>query len=213
MALWFNVKDEMRYLSHRDTLRLLGRALARARIPVRYSQGFNPHMRMSLPLPRSVGMSSQAELLVVELQEPYSPERIYGALSDQLPTGISLRGVKAIAAHEAAHPVWARYQITLGGKVDRAAVDRRLVNFHRSNSWRVHRPGQGRHPAKDVDLKTSVTELHRQEDNLVCVIDVKGSPVARVEELLAALEINKAGQVKEIRRTEVGYSQELDGDD
>ena len=59
----------MRFLSHAETARVLQRACVRAAVPVRYSEGFNPHPRLSLPLPRPVGVESEDELLVVRLCE------------------------------------------------------------------------------------------------------------------------------------------------
>ena len=51
-------------------MRLFRRAVVRAGLPVSYSQGFNPHARISAPLPRPVGMASQAELVMVWMTEP-----------------------------------------------------------------------------------------------------------------------------------------------
>ncbi|MBN1844663.1 MAG: DUF2344 domain-containing protein, partial [Sedimentisphaerales bacterium] len=48
VALWFDVEGDLRFLSHRDTLRCWQRALTRATVPLRYSQGFNPHPRLVL---------------------------------------------------------------------------------------------------------------------------------------------------------------------
>ena len=104
MAIWYAVEGDTRFLSHRDTMRLWQRALTRAEAPVRFSQGFNPHMRLNLALPRSVGMASRAELLIMELTEAWSPEKLISALGGTLPAGISILEVRAIAAGVKAHP-------------------------------------------------------------------------------------------------------------
>ena len=64
-AFEFSVTGDLRFISHRDTVRVFQRALARAALPVAYSEGFNPHPRLSLPLPRAVGVASEAELMDV----------------------------------------------------------------------------------------------------------------------------------------------------
>ncbi len=66
-AIRFRIGGALRFLSHAETARLWQRACTRAALPVRYSQGFNPHPRMSLPLPRPVGVAADEELLVVKL--------------------------------------------------------------------------------------------------------------------------------------------------
>ena len=69
----FSVDGDIRFLGHRDMLRLFARAVVRSAfggLAVRYTQGFNPHPRLSIPLPRPVGIASDAECLVLELTEP-----------------------------------------------------------------------------------------------------------------------------------------------
>ncbi len=74
------------YISHLDTLRHIGKTLIRAKIPVEYSQGFNPHMQIYLSPPVFVGLKSKSEYCLVETDEKaqsfiekfnrYSPKNI-----------------------------------------------------------------------------------------------------------------------------------------
>ena len=59
----FGIKGNLRFLSHAETIRLFERACVRAGIKLVYSQGFNPHPKLSLPLPRTVGVESDDDLL------------------------------------------------------------------------------------------------------------------------------------------------------
>ena len=65
MLVKFRIWGNLRFLSHAETMSVFQRACVRAGIPVRHSEGFNPRPRMSLPLPRSVGVESDDELLVL----------------------------------------------------------------------------------------------------------------------------------------------------
>ncbi|MCP4685301.1 MAG: DUF2344 domain-containing protein, partial [bacterium] len=56
-----------RYMSHLENLRMIERALRRSRLPVSYSQGFNPTMRLSLGPPLQLGFTSGAEYLDITL--------------------------------------------------------------------------------------------------------------------------------------------------
>ena len=40
--------EELRFLGHLDFLRTMERAVMRSEIPVAFSEGFNPHMKLSL---------------------------------------------------------------------------------------------------------------------------------------------------------------------
>lgn len=76
------------YISHLDLMRTMQRAFRRAALPIRYSEGFNPHALMSFLLPLSVGTESVCELLDFRLTEALSPEEIPARLAPCLPEGL-----------------------------------------------------------------------------------------------------------------------------
>lgn len=76
------------YISHLDLMRTMQRAFRRAELPIRYSEGFNPHAMMSFLLPLSVGTESVCELLDFRLTEELSPEEIPARLAPCLPEGL-----------------------------------------------------------------------------------------------------------------------------
>ena len=78
-------------------MRLWERALRRARIPLAYSEGFNPHPRISLAAPLPVGVTSEAELMDVFMISWVSPHWFTGMISEQLPPGIKVLEVYPIA--------------------------------------------------------------------------------------------------------------------
>ena len=57
--LQFSKEGETKYVSHLDLVRLFTRAFKRAELPLAYSEGFNPHPKMSIGLPLSVGVTSE----------------------------------------------------------------------------------------------------------------------------------------------------------
>lgn len=89
--------EEVKYISHLDIVRLWQRALNRAGVPLAYSEGFNPHPRMSLAAPLALGVSSEAELMDIVLTRWSSPHAFTESVSRQLPGGIQIRQVYNIA--------------------------------------------------------------------------------------------------------------------
>jgi radical SAM-linked protein len=85
--------EEVKYISHLDLMRLWQRALNRAGVPLAYSEGFNPHPRMSLAAPLALGVTSEAELMDIVLAKWASPQSFTTAVSRQLPAGIEIRQV------------------------------------------------------------------------------------------------------------------------
>ena len=59
----------MRYIAHLDVMRYFQKILRRAELPVRFSEGFSPHMILSFAFPLSVGYTSDGEYFDVELTE------------------------------------------------------------------------------------------------------------------------------------------------
>jgi len=84
----------LRFLSHLDMMRLWKRALRRARLPLRYSQGYHPHPRLSLAMPLSVGMTAEAEWLEVEMRASAVLDKVRERVAGQLPVGVRLRRVE-----------------------------------------------------------------------------------------------------------------------
>lgn len=89
--------EAVKFISHLDLMRLWQRALRRAGMPLAYSEGFNPHPRISLAAPLPLGVTSEAELMDVQVHKWVSPHFFTSALSEQLPAGIEVRQVYPIS--------------------------------------------------------------------------------------------------------------------
>ncbi|WP_427338988.1 TIGR03936 family radical SAM-associated protein [Caloranaerobacter sp. DY30410] len=92
----FSKKDDMKYISHLDLMRLLQRAFRRADIPVRYSQGFNPHPKFSLATALPIGVTSDGEYMDVELENEIDRDEFISRLNDVLPNGIKILSGKYV---------------------------------------------------------------------------------------------------------------------
>lgn len=93
----FSRKDDVKFISHLDIMRMWQRAFYRAGIPLAYSEGFNPHPRMALAAPLALGVTSEAELMDVWCSRWVSPHWFISAMKQQLPPGVVLQNVVAIA--------------------------------------------------------------------------------------------------------------------
>lgn len=90
LRIRFCRREEVKFISHLDLMRLWQRALNRAGVPLAYSEGFNPHPRMSLAAPLPLGVTSEVELMDVVLAKWISPHSFTAAVSRQLPRGIEI---------------------------------------------------------------------------------------------------------------------------
>lgn len=105
----FHRGQEVKFISHLDLMRLWTRALIRAGVPLAYSEGFNPHPRLSLAAPLAVGVTGEAELLDIFLSKWVSPHFFTAAVSHQLPPGIEILQTYPIGPNQPALPAQVRY--------------------------------------------------------------------------------------------------------
>ena len=85
----------MRFYSHLDMLRTFTRAIRRAGLPVSFSQGHSPHMKLSFGPPLPIGYSSLAEYLDIQLDSPFEKNHLTN-LGNTLPRGIEIISSKLI---------------------------------------------------------------------------------------------------------------------
>jgi radical SAM-linked protein len=83
-------RGRLRFTSHRDFSRAFERAVFRARIPMAYSSGFNPHPRISYAGASPTGAASEAEYLEIGLAEVVDPDAVHAALDEALPDGLDV---------------------------------------------------------------------------------------------------------------------------
>ena len=87
--LTFEKLGDARYLSHRNTMDALERALRASGAPVRYTEGYNPHLRMSMGPALPLGHESRHELFDVDVLDALSEAHV-AAVNARLPGGLRI---------------------------------------------------------------------------------------------------------------------------
>jgi len=96
----FSKTGDARFLSHRNTMDVLERAIRAAGLPARYSEGFNPHMRLSMGPALALGLESLHEVFDVDGNAPF-PTDAAERIAARLPEGLAILEVRELAAGEA----------------------------------------------------------------------------------------------------------------
>lgn len=86
----FSKGGELIYISHLDLVRTMTRAIVRSRIPVKYTEGYNPIPKLTFATPLSVGCASDCEYLDIKIDREMSCDQIKASLSAQLPPSMSV---------------------------------------------------------------------------------------------------------------------------
>ncbi len=84
VRICFRKVGDLQYISHLDLQRTIARVLVRARIPMWYTQGFNPHAKVTFGLPLSVGCESECEFIDLRIDRDMPPEEIRRRLNREL---------------------------------------------------------------------------------------------------------------------------------
>ena len=88
MRIKFRKVGNLQYISHLDLQRAFSRILVRAGLPLWYTKGFNPHIKMVFGMPLPVGSESECELLDVRIEREMSEsemlDRLNAELTDEL---------------------------------------------------------------------------------------------------------------------------------
>lgn len=111
----FTKKGYLSYLSHLDLIRLFQRAFNRINLPVKYSNGFNPHPKFSIGAPLSIGITSDNEYMDVEIFDYIDEKKTLEMLNGQLPDEILIKSIYYLNTEESVTSKirYAEYRIEL----------------------------------------------------------------------------------------------------
>jgi radical SAM-linked protein len=87
----FSKKGDLKFISHLDLMRLFVRAMRRAGIPVKITEGFSPHPKFSIKNALKLGLESEKEEASIVIKELMEPELFIEKLNRQLPEGIRVK--------------------------------------------------------------------------------------------------------------------------
>ena len=208
----------MRFLSHAETVRVLQRACARAGIRIQYSQGFNPHPKLSLPLPRSVGVESDDELLclrvlvsrfsILDSRRVSSIQyRVSRGLSEHLPEGIELLSVTIAQANMSPRPFAATYVLPVRQEYLDESLNAGIEHLLASESIKVQRTLDARHSRfKNIDVRGFIKSIVLKNASVVVECRITPAGAIRVEEILELLGLDTEKLAAPIRRADIRYT-------
>lgn len=91
VRVFYEKFGSMKFISHLDMNRFMIRMVRVSKIPVWYSEGFNPHPYITFALPLSLGFDSSYEVMDIRLDDDtYSNEEVFNSLSSVMPPDIKI---------------------------------------------------------------------------------------------------------------------------
>ena len=96
MMVVFEKGPSLRYIGHLDLMRAMQRALRRSCLPVKYSNGFNPHIRLSFAAPLSVGVVGLREMMEVPVEDGVTEAEFVRRMNQALPNCLQIRECRRV---------------------------------------------------------------------------------------------------------------------
>ncbi len=205
-AIRLAIEGDLRFLSHHDMMRAIERVIARAKLPIKFTEGFNPHPVLSLVCPRPVGIAGVDELLVIALDDDMSPTELLERLNANSPSG--MKALHAEPMRQGAKKLATRteYRLQLAPQRSREVLAR-LAKIESDDMWPVERQatkgGNSGATVRSVDIRPMVADIRVEENVLNLVLQPSGDVWARPAEVLAVLGLDECVDLAAMVRTRI----------
>jgi radical SAM-linked protein len=204
LRIRFTRDETLKYIGHLDMARTWQRIARRARLPLAYSEGFNPQPRMSFAAALPVGCTSDHEELDMVLSRPCAIDEVKAQLDQALPLGIKVISIEEVALNAPALQMQlqaAEFEITVEGEDAIGLLPERVAQF--SAATEVMRDRRG----KVYNLRPLVQALAIEPDRtdraavIRSRLQANEAGTGRPDELAAALGLDPA--TVKIKRTKL----------
>ena len=187
----FIKQGSLRFISHHNLMKLFERAIRRAKISVKMSEGYNPRPKIAYPLALPVGIKGIDEKFEMELCEHMEVTELETRLKKQLPESMQITSVEPISTKVKSTVKDVTYVvIPKNGKMPEAGIADELLS---KDAVIIQRQGKKR----AFNIRPSIDRI--KTDSQSIDLDLKMTPegMARPEEVLLHLGL-KAGKDYEI---------------
>jgi radical SAM-linked protein len=211
LVIKFQLRGALRFLSHAEMLRVVQRACVRVGIRVLYSQGFNPRPKLSLPLPRPVGVESDDELLCLRILKNTGDTDdlcsfVKAELSAQLPAGCELLSVSTARTVKPFQPSSATYMLAVKSKYLNEKLKTTIARLLASENLNVQRgTGIKQSKVKNLDVRVFLKSIKMDNQGIIVQCNISSAGSIRIEEILRLLELDEDKLALPIRRTNVQW--------
>ncbi len=119
----------LRFISHLDLMRNMTRIITRTHLPVWYSQGFNPRLKITFAMPLSIGTESECEFFDIRLTAPVDAETVLRKINESLTP--EMQAVEVYLSDLKFGEIgWAEYEISLTSNSVTPETAGRLVELY-----------------------------------------------------------------------------------
>lgn len=155
----FKKEGRAKYISHLDQMQAIQRSIARAKLPIWHTEGYNPHAYISIALPLSTGFSSEYEMLDFNFLTEDVPADAIENMNKSLPSGLEVLDIYK-AERKAKEMKFSQYDVT----------------YEFDNG-------------RNCDFVSEVTKLFKNDEVVVVKRTKRSEKEVNIQEMIAKLEV------------------------
>ena len=206
LRIKFKKVGDLQYISHLDLVRTMQKIIVRAKLPLWYTEGFNPKPKMVFATPLSIGTESVTEFLDIRLSEHIDPEEAKRRLNENMTDEMQVL--------EAYYPTlkqtdlkWMSYTITVRTAGADDAVAERCNYALKSEKIEIMKKGKKGETLADIKplIKSASAVFCRGEIIISCILSADPSAFLNPEHIIKYLRA-ECGMLSGENLLSEGYS-------
>ncbi len=174
----FSKREEVKYISHLDMVRVFIRALRRARLPVAFSEGFVAREKISFSHPLPLGLTSKSEYADIEFSNFINPGELKERLNKELPSGLRVEEAEIVPLKSKSLMATfdcAEYEVKLSDlRYQMADVRERISKFLKQKEIIIKR--KTKKGIREIDIRPLILKLELKGSALRMLLKIKVRP-------------------------------------
>lgn len=190
----YQKNDALIFISHLDLQKTFQRAFRRAQVDLAFSEGFNPHPKMTYSPPLSLFVSSAEEYVDVQLNTELSEDEILRRFRNVFPPSLVVNSVKQLCENDkplSALIGWGEYRIKLIRENLPQDICRIVEEFYQNSENIVIKKRNKKNKMIEKDIKSDIRALrcNKEDDILIlnCILSLENDTLLNPGVVIAAL--------------------------
>lgn len=160
----------MRLIGHLDLMKLFHRALKRSGIELKYSEGFTPSPKLSIPNPLPLGTESVCEYIEFDTENEFDSKAYIGLINEQLPKGIEIVSLSesSILSSISREIIYSSYRIYIPSEYNHEEIKSAISELMSLDSYVVIREKRNKKKRRideiPIDIRTLIIDIRTSSD-------------------------------------------------
>lgn len=204
----FRKTGALQYISHLDLVRTMNKIIVRAKLPLWYTEGFNPKPKLIFAAPLSIGTESECEFVDIRLVDELEPDEAMRRLNENMASEMQVSAAY-YPTTKLTDLKWLGYRMRIRTNGADAVLAERVEDLLLGNEvWVTKKARGGTAPAR-INIRPLIKSIRTEYDGgeimLDCVLCADSSSFLNPEYIISALR-EGLGILSDPNLTKEGYS-------